>query len=235
MPRNPDSPSPPPYEVNDLDQLLAGLSIAESTPPPTDITTLPHQSAAHPSPLYSYSTPTQTGFTSSWCGISSSCIHPLLTSSLRAEASALTQGVSGATPRRLTPKGKKKTQFPSLCCLLWSSDRHISHTEVKPLVSRLSNGIYKGYSTFELVQAAFKYARERGWTRTISSTAIQSTPLSTPTPLTRQQLPTPVEVSDGINPLHGDALDANWHVVYIGITPGLGMYAQYPQIELRRV
>lgn len=118
MPRNHDSSSPPPYEVNDLDQLLAGLSIAESTPPPTDITTLPHQSAAsapstpaRPSPLYSYSTPTRTGFTSSWCCSSSSCIHPLLTSRLRSEASALTQGVSGATPRRLTPKGKKKNNF----------------------------------------------------------------------------------------------------------------------------
>lgn len=86
---------------------------------------------------------------------------------------------------------------------------------------RLSNGIYKGYSTLELVQAAFEYARERGWTRTISSTATQSPPLSTPTPLTRQQLPTPVGVDDGINPLHGDALDASWHVVYIGITPGV--------------
>ncbi|KAJ7895678.1 hypothetical protein B0H13DRAFT_1624304, partial [Mycena leptocephala] len=89
----------------------------------------------------------------------------------------------------------------------------------QPLVSGVSSAIYQGYPTLALAQAAYDYARERGWTRVC------------PAPPSAQrrshvvramELPTPTGLLDGPNPLHVSSRGRKkWYIVYVGITPGV--------------
>ncbi|KAJ7834678.1 hypothetical protein B0H13DRAFT_2369765 [Mycena leptocephala] len=217
------TPSPPPlYREADPDELSRQLgrlsiniAISPNTaptpppqPPPAYTTTSAAASVALPGALYAYSTPQQTGFTPSW-----------------SEAAAATQGVPGASARSLIPRTRappkrvgRKGGYAVFCGLATGAFEHWL-TEAGPLVLGVSNSIYKGYSTLALAQAAYQYALAQGWTRTLTRQRASFTVLSTVQ--LRGPLPTPNWLFDSLTPLHGDALEGRWYVVYRGVTPGV--------------
>ncbi|KAJ7035484.1 hypothetical protein C8F04DRAFT_1259028 [Mycena alexandri] len=215
--------SPPAYDIEDTDNnelalLLATLSINALTPraptppplrPPPPVTpprplVSPPATPLRPSQLYSYRTPQVSGVTSSW-----------------AVAADLTQGVPAATPRRLTPKPKKKSSKKkgyAVFCGLNTGAFRSWELEVEPLVKGVSNSIHQGYATFELAQAAYAYALQRGWTRIIGDPRDLATSAG---PLIRA-LPTPVGLLERPNALHaGNSGPGLWYNVYCGISPGV--------------
>ncbi|KAJ7889250.1 hypothetical protein B0H13DRAFT_1888085 [Mycena leptocephala] len=207
----PPIPPLPPYEDDnvDLSQLLADLRITVPSPaatePPPYQTSVP--SPATPTTLYIYSTPTE----------------PALP---HTEAAAESQGVPGGSALRITPQRQKKRRPQyhgyAVFCGLATGTFHDWET-VEPFVKNVSNCLFKGYRTFAHAEAAYEYARARGWTRILSSTPAPSRALKTPSNR-HPQLPTPIglgDVVESINPLHGDTPEASWHVVYCGITPGV--------------
>ncbi|KAJ7142163.1 hypothetical protein C8R46DRAFT_1233198 [Mycena filopes] len=188
------SPPPPSYTDDDeqLARLLAGLDLTSSAP-----ATPPRPSPA----LYAYRTPVSAGTTSSW-----------------AEAAAETQGVSGASPRRLSPK-KAKRRKPSggyavFCGRRVGSFKDWIH-DVVELVIRVPNSLFQGYPTLAQAELAFLYAQDRGWTRVIDVNGSFA-------PTTIARPPLPVASNHSPNPLHaGSSTEGAWYVVYAGITPGV--------------
>ncbi|KAJ7143247.1 hypothetical protein C8R46DRAFT_1233023 [Mycena filopes] len=210
MPRfTPPSNAPPAYEEDpdaaDLQRLLADLNLRaaspEHSPPRPPRVRLPPPSPAR---LYAYETPTSSGVTSAW-----------------SDAAARTQGIPGASPRRLTPQRrstKKKGGYAVFFGLEIGSYK--AWEEVKPLVIGVPSSLFKGYSTLAQAEAAFAYAASLGWTRLIppSGTLVGQTQTQTAIP----RLPHPNAFSSRRNPLH-DSTDpaARWYVVYSGVTPGV--------------
>ncbi|KAJ7701273.1 hypothetical protein B0H14DRAFT_3527735 [Mycena olivaceomarginata] len=94
--------------------------------------------------------------------------------------------------------------------------------QTKPLVDRVPNSIFRGYSTVWEAEAAFAYAQMRQWTR-VSYAPLASIPA----------LPQPIgsALADEENPLHGtEALDNRWFIVYRGIMPGV--YCSHLECQL---
>ncbi|KAJ6477911.1 hypothetical protein C8R47DRAFT_1219813 [Mycena vitilis] len=200
---------------SDTDELLAafdGLNIGPAGPRPR----LPPPS--HPAPrtppkrkpayaneedrLYHVSSPTHDGYTTSWD-----------------VAAQLTQGVSGAVPRRLSPKKKTRSRKGGYVVFFGRvPGPYRTWAEVEPLVTRVSGNLHQAYPTFEEGQAAYEYAVKRGWTRVC--------PHSGPTPSPPiGSLPTPTSL-DHTNPLHvpGDPTASHqglWYIVFSGVTPGV--------------
>ncbi|KAJ7829905.1 hypothetical protein B0H13DRAFT_2372254 [Mycena leptocephala] len=209
------TPSPPPAYADDLDAVarqLANLSFDNSPAPgpnPASVTS-PQPPPAYSSaagsvtaPLYAYVTLQQTGVTSSW-----------------SEASALTQGISGTSPYRLSSRSRAPRRsfggYAVFCGLETGAFKHWL-SETGPLVIGVSNSVYQGYATFALAQAAYEYAHSRGWTRVfVPAVPTTAAPLSGP-------LPVADWLFDSPNPLHGGGVRGNgrWYVVYRGITPGV--------------
>ncbi|KAJ7021084.1 hypothetical protein C8F04DRAFT_1195841 [Mycena alexandri] len=187
---------PPPYNVDDnvehnvddndeLIRLLAELELDPVSPqtaspviPPRTPPPVPTTPVRSVNPVYSYRTPVKSGTTSSW-----------------AEASSETQGVSGASPRRLTPKSKPRTKkrgYAVFCGREIGALRHWDQ-EVLPLVNKVPSSLYQGYSTFAEAEAAFKYAQGCGWTRVIAPDgSFSSTIAAAPTPSASLQVPNPL-------------------------------------------
>ncbi|KAJ7175320.1 hypothetical protein C8R46DRAFT_1213804 [Mycena filopes] len=138
-----------------------------------------------------------------------------------AVAADLTQGVRGATPQRLSPRKQKshaKRRGYAVFCGRGTGAFRSWTDEVEPLVKGVSNSIHQGYASFELAQAAYDYALERGWTRTLGS----STALSTTSGPPLRSLPTPVGLLELPNALHADSGNlGRWYTVYCGISPGV--------------
>ncbi|KAJ7678871.1 hypothetical protein DFH06DRAFT_1120682 [Mycena polygramma] len=191
MPQTP----PPVYTAVDDGQLhirLASLNLdgvpvtpsrspVRGTPQYSNISAI--VSGAPPSPvLYTQSTPGTTVLATSW-----------------ADAADETQGVSGASPRRVTAKRKKKKRsgaYAVFCGL--EIGPFLDWADVQDLVIGVPNSVYQGYHNPELAHAAFEYAQEHGWTRVVSRS-----PRQLPTRLgpLLSDLPTPQR--NPSNPLHG--------------------------------
>ncbi|KAJ6475024.1 hypothetical protein C8R47DRAFT_1220849 [Mycena vitilis] len=177
---------------------------------PSTSTAVPPRAPPKPAPasddddrLYYVSSPTHSGYTDSWD-----------------EAAALTQGIPGASPRKLSPKKKKRTRKGGYVVFFGKKPGvYRDWSEVAPLVLGVSGSIYQGYPTIEQADAAYEYACARSWTRVCpTSMALALSPIGT--------LPTPAGSDDELNPLHvqGDSVASHqgmWYVVYVGITPGV--------------
>ncbi|KAJ7856281.1 hypothetical protein B0H13DRAFT_2357454 [Mycena leptocephala] len=207
--------SPPVDEdTEELLQLLDRLNVqdpepASTLPAPPQLAVFPPKTPKRPHTppqVYSYHTPVKSGFTATW-----------------AEAAAETQGVRGGTSRRLEKKPRtpqfKKDGYAVFYGL--KTGTYKTWTQVAPLVLGVSGSIYQGYRRLSDAQAAYAYARTRGWTgvcsprRSISSATISNPPIL--------QLPTPTGLVEDPNPLHVHQSVSSevWYVVYCGITPGV--------------
>ncbi|KAJ7618255.1 hypothetical protein DFH06DRAFT_1342525 [Mycena polygramma] len=186
---------PPPYEDDDalLGRMLADLALVDTDSRPT---TPPRRT-----PAYRVQTPTTTGTAASW-----------------SEAAAATQGVPGASPRRLQPKSRKHKKNGAYVVFfgLVPGVYRLWYEEAYPLVNGVSGSVYCGYPNVPLATAAYEYARVRGWTRILPSFHLDVRVVPTAIP----RLPTPSSSSDLTNPLHTE-LDGRWYVVYCGISPGV--------------
>ncbi|KAJ7154642.1 hypothetical protein C8R46DRAFT_1227474 [Mycena filopes] len=139
----------------------------------------------------------------------------------QAVAADLTQGVQGATPHRLSPrkpKSRPKRGGYAVFCGRATGAFRAWTGEAELLVKGVSNSVHQGYTSFELAQAAYDYALQRGWTRTLGT----STTLSTTSGPPLRALPTPVGLLELPNALHGDSGNSGrWYTVYCGISPGV--------------
>ncbi|KAJ7612813.1 hypothetical protein DFH06DRAFT_1344900 [Mycena polygramma] len=185
---------PPPYEDDEaiLGSMFADLALVDTESRPT---TPPRRT-----PVYAFRSPTRTGTTASW-----------------SEAAAETQGVPGASPRRLQPKTRKHNKNGAYVVFfgLVPGAYRQWYEEAYPLVNGVSGSIYRGYPNMPLAIAAYDYAHARGWTRVLPSFHLDVL-VSSAIP----RMPTPSGLTDPTNPLHTD-LDGRWYVVYCGITPGV--------------
>ncbi|KAJ7507415.1 hypothetical protein B0H11DRAFT_2218263 [Mycena galericulata] len=194
-----NSTPPPPYpndsesELGEILGLLDTLTLEEG---PT---------SSEPPTLYHYQSPTQSGYTSHW--------------DVAAEA---TQGVPGASPRRLNKNKQSRGRrggYAVFAGLKIGAFR--SWEDARPHVDGVPGNIYQGYASFEAAAAAFDYARARKWTRECGT---DSRVLSSAPAAAVPELPTPVGLSDAPNPLHSghsSTSQAVWYIVYSGITPGV--------------
>ncbi|KAJ7030561.1 hypothetical protein C8F04DRAFT_1263682 [Mycena alexandri] len=211
MTRSPPPPPPPPSysateNVSDADnaelqELFARFSITppdssprtpSPSPPPTLPTTPPRRAVR-----YHYHTPERSAVSTSW-----------------AEAAAKTQGVSGASPRRLDPKPKPKHKKGGYAVF---SGRAVGafrywNDDLTRLIIGVTNSLYQGYGTFAEAQATFEYAQAHGWTRIVAPDGSLSTTIARP--------PSPIGFLEEVNPLHAGRTSL-WYVVYAGITPGV--------------
>ncbi|KAJ7622771.1 hypothetical protein DFH06DRAFT_1340642 [Mycena polygramma] len=154
--------------------------------------------------LYFVSSPAVSGYTDSWD-----------------EAAALTQGIPGASPRKLSPKKKSRARPQGYAVFFGRlPGAYRTWAEAEPHVKRVSGNIYQSYPLYEQAVAAVEYARERGWTRvcpapSTSSSAIGSLP--TPIPAGSHHHPNPLHVAGDPAASHQGV----WYVVYSGVTPGV--------------
>ncbi|KAJ7615786.1 hypothetical protein DFH06DRAFT_1145823 [Mycena polygramma] len=159
--------------------LSPSRSAASGTPRYSNASAVVSRPPPPPPVLYTQSTPGSTVLATSW-----------------AEAADETQGVSGASPQRVTPKRKKKKPsgaYAVFCGL--QTGPFLDWADVQALVIGVPNNVYKGYRNFPIAEAAYLYAHQRGWTRVISRSsrdlpttlgpALRALPLRTPI------LPTP--------------------------------------------
>ncbi|KAJ7254767.1 hypothetical protein C8J57DRAFT_1518394 [Mycena rebaudengoi] len=178
---------------SDLADFLVGLT-ADSLPSNPSPSTPQRRTA-----IYTYHSPTQHGVTADW--------HVSL-------AGSASQGIPHGSVR--TAQKAKKSHHAKGAYVVFHGRRpavYLTWDEAKVSVSGSPNAIYRGYSTLERAQAAFKYAKDRGWTRSSDSQSPASTISDLPTPMLALETP---------NPLHGEDIMANkWFVVYRGITPGV--------------
>ncbi|KAJ7154382.1 hypothetical protein C8R43DRAFT_1126460 [Mycena crocata] len=192
------------YTDEEFATLISTLHLSERTrtpsPPPQPFRPEAPPLPSHSGALYYYSSPNGSGYTDSW-----------------ATAGAETQGVPGAYVYAVKKRSKTRSKkaayvifFGRVPCVV------LTWREAQPLVTGVSNAIFRGYKTVTQAQAAFAYAQARSWTRTCSSRP------SSPSPPPLESLPSPSQPSDLPNPLHGDeALDDTWYVVYSGVRPGV--------------
>ncbi|KAJ6518049.1 hypothetical protein C8R47DRAFT_1062603 [Mycena vitilis] len=193
----PRLPPPPPYDEDaaELARMLEDLNLVDRRPR--------YATPPRLTPIYSVQTPSTSGVTDSW-----------------SEAAAATQGVPGASPRRLHPKSRKKAKSKAYVVFFGvvPGAYRLWYEEVAPLVLGVPGSIYHGYPSVPQAVAAFEYARARGWTRAVPSRS-SCVVLSTSTTAI-PRLPAPARPTDDPNPLHTE-LDGRWYVVYCGITPGV--------------
>ncbi|KAJ7267422.1 hypothetical protein C8J57DRAFT_1510517 [Mycena rebaudengoi] len=178
---------------SELTDLIIGLT-TDSSPSNPSPTTPPRRTA-----IYTYSSPTAHGVTADW--------HVSL-------AGSASQGIPHGSVYA-KPKAKKSRHAKGAYVVFHGRRPavYLTWDEAKVSVHGSPNAIYRGYSTLEQAQAAFKYAEDCGWTR---SSDLQS-PASA-----ISVLPEPMLALDTPNPLHGEDIIANkWFVVYRGITPGV--------------
>ncbi|KAJ7343880.1 hypothetical protein DFH08DRAFT_871385 [Mycena albidolilacea] len=190
----PRTPSPPARSLARESPSRTFLAIRPRTFLTTPPTTLPATSA-----IYNYGTPTAAGYTADW-----------------AVAGTATQGVSHSHVRAIQKSSPKKPRIKKHAYVVFAGLQcGVFHTweRTKPLVDRVPNSIFRGYSTVWEAEAAFAYAQMRQWTR-VSYAPLASIPA----------LPQPIgsALADEENPLHGtEALDNRWFIVYRGIMPGV--------------
>ncbi|KAJ7105139.1 hypothetical protein C8R43DRAFT_1140929 [Mycena crocata] len=150
------------------------------------------------SALYRFESSTQAGYTRQW-----------------SRAGTATQGVPGSHVYVVQPatggnkRGGKKVAFVVFC----GTDTGVFHSwrETQPLVNRVSNCIFRGYTTLAQAEAAFAYAVARSWVRVAGASTSGIS-----------QLPRPIGPEDEHNPLNGsETCDDQWYVVYRGIRPGV--------------
>ncbi|KAJ7810045.1 hypothetical protein B0H13DRAFT_1927548 [Mycena leptocephala] len=89
-------------------------------------------------------------------------------------------------------------------------------------IRRVRGALHQGYDSLAEAHAAYKYARERSWTRALDSRP--SSPTTAPDAI--PVLPVPALRSDSEilapNPLRGaPSRNQRWYVVYAGIAPGI--------------
>ncbi|KAJ7273861.1 hypothetical protein C8J57DRAFT_1505983 [Mycena rebaudengoi] len=178
---------------SELTDLIIGLT-TNSSPSNPSPTTPPRRTA-----IYTYSSPTAHGVTADW--------HVSLVGSA---SQGIPHGSVYAKPKA------KKSRHAKGAYVVFHGRRpavYLTWDEAKVSVHGSPNAIYRGYSTLERAQAAFKYAEDCGW--------ICSSDLQSPTSAI-SVLPEPMLALDTPNPLHGEDIIANkWFVVYRGITPGV--------------
>ncbi|KAJ7115653.1 hypothetical protein C8R43DRAFT_1138111 [Mycena crocata] len=220
----PRTPSPPPYSVGPLPRpntVPRTRSRAEPTPSPSV------QRGAHPRPsptvaqpppnpvshrqanqslretVYHYDSPGNTGYTNQW-----------------SVAGTATQGVAHASVHRIqlaSPSKNKGSTVKAAYVIFCGTDTGVffSWAQVKPLVTGVSNCIFRGYATLGEAYRAFEYAQAQSWVRVAGST-------DAPIPSLPQ--PQGLQDDDEYNPLNGnESFDGNslWYIVYRGITPGV--------------
>ncbi|KAJ7484894.1 hypothetical protein B0H11DRAFT_2231559 [Mycena galericulata] len=209
-----------------FEELLANLSLGEehtqpqlrstpstpSTPPPepaqpviatpatpSHSVTVATPATSYPSgTVYYYESPTKRGVSTSW-----------------ATAGTATQGVEHSRVVRVQRAPKKKNPKPRAYVIFigYNPGVYLIWAQVEPQVSGVSSAIHRGYPSRRQAEAAYSYARARGWTRSTDPSVI-SRPIS--------HLPTPSPDNEGPNPLHDtEDLDGTWYVVYRGIQPGV--------------
>ncbi|KAJ7080882.1 hypothetical protein C8R43DRAFT_1143053 [Mycena crocata] len=150
------------------------------------------------STMYGVSSPTMEGYTDQW-----------------SSAGFATQGVAGSHVQIIqggrSGNSGRKAAYVIFCGYQYGV--FLTWAETKPLVSGVSNCIFRGYATVAEAQAAFDYAVERSWVRKCDShvTAAIAT------------LPRPTTFATAEhNPLNGATMTNNqWYIVYRGITPGV--------------
>ncbi|KAJ7780805.1 hypothetical protein DFH07DRAFT_765294 [Mycena maculata] len=128
-----------------------------------------------------------------------------------------TQGVPGATVRKVQTGGRRKQAHTKKAAyVVFSGIRcGVMRTwdEAGPLVLGVPCSIYRGYSTKAETDAAFRYAQERSWVRVSGSP---------PRPIPALPQPAVSGERADVNPLNGaEQLDDRWFVVYRGIIPGV--------------
>ncbi|KAJ7801668.1 hypothetical protein B0H14DRAFT_3489325 [Mycena olivaceomarginata] len=160
------------------------------------------------STVYRYGISTQVGYTADWA-VAGTATQGVPQSHVRA--------VQKSSPQKPRSKKHAYVVFVGLQC-------GVFHTweRTKPLVNRVPNSIFRGYSTVCEAEAAFAYAQMRQWT-CVSYAPLAGIPA----------LPQPVgsALADEENPLHGtEALDNRWFIVYRGIMPGV--YCSHLECQL---
>ncbi|KAJ7684873.1 hypothetical protein DFH06DRAFT_1313251 [Mycena polygramma] len=196
------SSNPPPYPASDFDAVLNSfrrLHLASASPDP---------SPSSGESLYRVETPTQVQYTHHWD-----------------EAAHLSQGVSAARATRVARKPKARFARKTYVVFFGRIPGvYKTWAEARIQVDGARGNIHQSYPSEETADAAFQYARERGWVRVCSSRppSPRPVPISAPIP----SLPEPVGLVDTPNPLHtgsnGPASPGGrWYVVYTGISPGV--------------
>ncbi|KAJ7481408.1 hypothetical protein B0H11DRAFT_1915560 [Mycena galericulata] len=216
---NPSSRHAPPPRTPPRSQVAVNISPSPRTAPRSWEAPLTSPSAVNPSSRH---TPPPRTPPHSWVAVN---ISPSLRTAPRSREAPLT---SPSTPSRApaTPHSAITTpprthphtsphagSGPTLYHFESPTRRGYTHdwAETKPLVNSVPNNIFRGYYTVAEAQAAFQYALQRSWVRSVD------------TPVTAiPALPLPAPVIDSSNPLNGDeTLDDTWYIVYRGITPGV--------------
>ncbi|KAJ7469885.1 hypothetical protein B0H11DRAFT_2238322 [Mycena galericulata] len=230
-----------PIPLYDLDEIFAILDLEESedsvdpprpllsTPPPLLSTTCPLVSTpprasgsirprpsppSTPSRLYRFESPTVSGYTTAWLRLK---LKVCLALEFETWPSLL------AKPKKSGKKGSYAV-FHGL-----RPGAYTTWAEARLSVDGVRNNIHQGYGSFQAAQAAIEYAEARSWTRRISPGSSSTPAAGTTIP----NLPLPVDLLHGPNPLHSDgraSFDGTWYIVYRGITPGI--YQSYLECAL---
>ncbi|KAJ7830020.1 hypothetical protein B0H14DRAFT_3465213 [Mycena olivaceomarginata] len=174
-----------------FEELLANLSLDDGLPqsPPAPATSAPTSVRVTPVPVIP--APVTPPYHSYPHGVLFPFTHQMVL------AGTATQGVAGRHVHRVQTAKKKKTKKAAYVVFHgWAPNVYRKWADARLAVSGCSNSIHHGYSTVAEAEAAFSYARSRGWTRTKTMTVV--------------------------NPLHGtEDLDNTWFIVYRGIKPGV--------------
>ncbi|KAJ7477126.1 hypothetical protein B0H11DRAFT_2234603 [Mycena galericulata] len=188
---------------------------AITTPPRTHPHTSPH--AGSGPTLYHFESPTRRGYTHDWyvahhyqAAAKLISVGPRQVLQPREHRNLLSvSSIPAAAAAEINRTTQKRPMLSSA-----GADSVFfgpGKAETKPLVNSVPNNIFRGYYTVAEAQAAFQYALQRSWVRSVD------------TPVTAiPALPLPAPVIDSSNPLNGDeTLDDTWYIVYRGITPGV--------------
>ncbi|KAJ7618973.1 hypothetical protein DFH06DRAFT_1342288 [Mycena polygramma] len=191
------SPPPPYSESDELDNLVAGLDRLRLATPASPL-------------LYHFASPAASGYTPHW-----------------SEAAAQSQCVPHGHASRMSPRPKRRRPKPQAYVVFFGLEPGPYNTwdEAWPLVDGVSGNLYQGYPNYPAADAAYEYAKERGWTRKCHPKNSLPTTTTSTTPAI-PSLPQPAGLLDAPNPLHtgttGTASPGNhWYVVYQGVTPGV--------------
>ncbi|KAJ7019603.1 hypothetical protein C8F04DRAFT_1197520 [Mycena alexandri] len=130
------------------------------------------------------------------------------------EAGSISHSVAQSTVRRMdSPRRSRKSRSAAYTVFYGGADGAFTDwTRVSASITGHGVAIYSGFSSLEEAQAAFDYARAKGWTADAPSYTI---------PQALPPAPLPLPSSYDRNPLNSGSTHELWYAVCRGIVPGV--------------